>query len=186
MTTKSKIYQFKVTLKGIRPPIWRRFQVASNITFLDLHHVIQVVMGWYNAHLHQFFVNGYTLTDKTTLEEVGLGGGDVAKTRLDQLVKQEGQKFSYEYDFGDSWEHELLLEKILESEAGITYPRCLKGKRACPPEDCGGVWGYEELLEVIQDPENPEHEDMLEWLGDDFDPEEFDLDGVNRGLVRLG
>jgi hypothetical protein len=186
MATKAKIYQFKVTLKGIRPPIWRRFQVESNLTFLDLHQVIQAVMGWYDAHLHQFFVGGYNITDRTTLEESGYGDADVAKTRLDEFVGQEGQKFVYEYDFGDSWEHELLLEKILEAEAGVNYPRCLKGKRNCPPEDCGGVWGYAEFLEALQDPENPEYEEMLEWLDDDFDPEEFDLEGVNEKLTGLG
>lgn len=186
MAAKATIYQFKVTLKGIRPPIWRRFQVESHLTFLELHHVIQTVMGWGNAHLHQFFVNGRNLTDKITLEESGYGDGDVAKSWLDKFVQQEGQKFVYEYDFGDSWEHELLLEKILEQEAGATYPRCLKGKRACPPEDCGGVWGYQEFLEMLQDPENPEYEELLEWLDDEFDPEEFDLEWVNEMLARLG
>lgn len=186
MTTKVTIYQLKITLAGIRPPIWRRFEVSSNITFLDLHHIIQVVMGWENNHLHQFFVGEHNLTDRTTLEEVGYGGADVAKTRLDKFVQQAGQKFTYEYDFGDSWEHELLLEKILEPEAGVKYRRCLKGKRDCPPEDCGGIWGYENLLDVIQDPEHPEYEDMMEWLGGEFDPEEFDLEGVNEMLARLG
>jgi hypothetical protein len=184
MAAKAKIYQFKITLKGIRPPIWRRFEVSSAITFLDLHHIIQEVMGWENAHLHQFFVDGHNLTDRTTLEEVGYGGADVAKTRLDKFVQQEGQKFVYEYDFGDSWEHELLLEKILEPEAGASYPRCLKGKRACPPEDCGGFWGYQMLLEVLQDPEHPEHDDLLEWVDEEFDPEAFDLAGVNQMLAR--
>ena len=186
MAAKAKIYQFKITLKGIRPPIWRRFQVKSHIRFLDLHRIIQKVMGWENAHLHQFSVDGYHLTDGITLKESGYGEGDVAKTWLDSLVEEEGQKFVYTYDFGDSWEHQLVLEKVLEPEAGATYPRCLKGKGACPPEDCGGVWGYQELLEVLQDPENPEHEEMLDWLGGEFDPEEFDLEGVNQMLVRLG
>jgi hypothetical protein len=186
MAAKAKIYQFKVTLKGIRPPIWRRFQVESHITFLDLHHILQAVMGWYGYHLHQFFVNGYNLTDRATLEESGYGDGDVAKSWLGKFVQQEGQKFVYEYDFGDSWEHELLLEKILEPEAGASYPRCLKGKRACPPEDCGGVWGYQELLEVLQDPEHPEYEEMREWVDEEFDPEVFDLEGVNQRLSRLG
>lgn len=186
MAAKAKIYQFKITLKGIRPPIWRQFQVNSHIRFLDLHRIIQGVMGWEDAHLHQFSVDGYLLTDGITLKETGSGGGDVAKSWLDALVAEEEQKFVYEYDFGDSWEHEVVLEKILEPEAGATYPRCLAGKRACPPEDCGGVWGYQELLEVLKDPENPGHDEMLDWLGGEFDPEEFDLEGVNEVLARLG
>lgn len=186
MAAKVKIYQFKITLKGIRPPIWRRFQVKSHIRFLDLHRIIQEVMGWEDAHLHQFFIGGYHLTDRDTIEEGGYGDGDVAKIWLDKFVGQEGQKFVYEYDFGDGWAHQLVLEKVLEPEAGATYPRCLTGKRACPPEDCGGIWGYQELLEVLQDPENPEREDMLEWLGGEFDPEEFDPTWVNEVLARLG
>lgn len=186
MAAKAKIYQFKITLKGIRPPIWRRFQVHSHITFVELHHTIQAVMGWAGYHLHQYFVNGYLLTDRETLDESGYGDGDVAKSWLNKFVQREGEKFVYEYDFGDSWEHELLLEKILEPEAGVTYPRCLKGKRACPPEDCGGVWGYQLFLEALQDPENPEYEELLEWLDYEFDPEKFDLEWVNKQLAQRG
>lgn len=180
-----QIYQFKVTLRGIRPPIWRRFQVHSDITFYELHMILQEVMGWYNAHLHQFDLGGLFISDAETIREVWGDGVDNRKARLNQYVSQERQKFRYEYDFGDSWEHEVLLEKILPVEANVQYPRCLKGKRACPPEDCGGVWGYAEVLEALADENHAEHEMYLEWLGGDIDPEAFDLKYVNKLLQRM-
>ncbi len=184
---KAQIYQFKITLKGIRPPIWRRFQVNSHITFFDLHTIIQDVMGWENYHLFQYFIGGYNISDAVTIQESGFGDAVAEKTWVDKLLQSEGQKFTYEYDFGDSWEHELLLEKILPPEDGATYPRVIKGKRACPPEDCGGVWGYQELLELLQDPKSAESEEnaeILDWLGDDFDPEEFDQAAINEQLIQ--
>jgi len=180
-----KVYQFKVTLKGIRPPIWRRFQVVSSITFYELHHILQEVMGWYNAHLHQFDLGGLLVTDAETLAEGWGDGVDEQKARLNKYVGREGQKLGYEYDFGDGWEHTLLLEKILPAEKNIHYPRCLKGKRACPPEDCGGVWGYAELLEVLADEDHSEHEEYLDWFGGDLDPEAFDLDEINEILQDM-
>ncbi|HSH01739.1 MAG TPA: plasmid pRiA4b ORF-3 family protein [Anaerolineae bacterium] len=178
------IYQLKITLKHIRPPIWRRFQVHSNITFYELHQIIQIVMGWFDSHLHEFNVNGLTITDQETLWELGVDGVPVHTARLDEHIKQEKSKFFYMYDFGDDWEHELVLEKILTPEADVVYPRCIKGKRACPPEDCGGVWGYTNLLDVIRDDDNPEREEYIEWLGGSFDAEAFDLDGVNKQLQQ--
>ena len=181
---QNEIYQLKVTLKGIRPPIWRRFQVKSNITFWELHNTIQTVMGWYNAHLHQFFVDGLTITDQETLDWGMDDGVDVTKARLNRYVNYEKQRFIYEYDFGDSWEHVVLVEKIMPAESNVTYPRCLKGKRACPPEDVGGIWGYESFLEVLANPEHEEYDEYMDWLGGELDPEEFDLEEINRMLVR--
>lgn len=179
-----KVYQFKVTLQGIRPPIWRRFQVLSDITFYQLHRVIQEVMGWADYHLHLFDMGGLVVTDAETLAEVWEDGIN-ERQRMDKYLNREGQKLRYEYDFGDSWEHDLLLEKILPVESGVNYPRCLKGKRACPPEDCGGIWGYMMLLEAMADENHPEREEYLDWLGEEIDPEEFDLEGINRELARL-
>ena len=179
------VYQFKITLKGIRPPIWRRFQVHSDITFYELHRIIQEVMGWYDGHLHLFELGGMIITDGDTLAEVWEDGVDEQRTRLPQFIRQAGQKLRYEYDFGDGWEHELLLEKILPAEAGVHYPRCLKGKRACPPEDCGGVWGYAGLLEAMADKSHSEREMYLEWLGDEVDPEAFDLAEINETLQEM-
>jgi len=182
---KKQIYQFKVTLRGIRPPIWRRFQVTDDLTFYQFHRVLQDVMGWYDGHLHLFDLNGWQITDAETLAEGWSDGENEQKAHLKKHLHQEGQKFRYEYDFGDSWEHDVLLEKILPFDPDTHYPRCLKGKRACPPEDCGGVWGYAELLEALADENHSEHEMYVEWIGDEFDAEEYDLEGINELLKGL-
>jgi hypothetical protein len=177
------VYQIKVTLKGSKPPIWRRMQVTSTTTLAQLHRMLQRVMGWEGSHLYQFVVGGMAYGDPRMLEE--MEGEDARRVTLASLVRGEKAKFLYEYDFGDSWDHELLIEKVLPCEAGKYYPVCLTGKRACPPEDCGGIWGYASFLDAIQDPQHPEHEEMLEWVGGEFDPDGFDLDEVNSELQRL-
>jgi hypothetical protein len=180
------IYQFKVTLKESDPPIWRRIQVPDS-TLGELHEVLQVVMGWEDSHLHQFIVRGeyYGPLDAEDAHW-DMEKDDEEEMSLSKIVKM-GRKtrFTYKYDFGDSWQHEIVLEKTLEPEPKVQYPRCVEGERACPPEDCGGVWGYAEFLEAIADPNHESHEDMLEWIGGEFDPEKFDLDAVNRELRKL-
>ena len=184
---KNDIYRIKVTLKHSKPPIWRRIEVLGNTRLDKLHLILQATMGWWNAHLHQFVVAGDTYYGEPHPDYDMWGSEmlDEKKHRLYQIASGEKSKFIYEYDFGDSWEHILLVEKILPPETGVTYPRCIKGKRACPPEDVGGVWGYEYFVETIKDPTHPEHDDMLEWVGDDFDPEAFDLVEINRALRRV-
>ncbi len=177
------VYQLKVTLRDSKPPIWRRIQVTSDTRLSMLHRVLQVVMGWEGAHLHQFMAHG--LYYGTPHPDFGFEVNNENKVSLQQVVSGVKDKLIYEYDFGDSWEHELLVEKILPLEAGKGYPVCLTGKRACPPEDCGGIWGYAGFLEAIQDPNHPEHEAMREWVGGEFAPDAFDLDEVNRELQRL-
>lgn len=178
------VYQLKITLKEIKPPIWRRVLVESDITLYDLHQVIQQSMGWDDYHLHEFRIAGehFGAPDPDGFVEVI----DDAKTRLHQVIRGEKMKFLYEYDFGDGWRHEIVVEKVLPAEKEGVYPVCLKGKRACPPEDVGGPWGYAEFLEAIADPENSQHEDMLEWVGGEFDPEAFDLEMVNHRLAIVG
>jgi hypothetical protein len=185
--TTTDIYQIKVTLRHSKPPIWRRIQVPADVNLARLHRILQVVMGWDDYHLHQFTVGGvdYGVPDPE-YASWGHEMRDEQRVKLGQLVPEEGLKFVYEYDFGDSWEHELLVEKILPAEPGVDYPRCLKGKRACPPEDVGGVWGYDDFLEIIRTPDHPEHDDMLEWIGGEFDPEAFDLDEINAELKMIG
>jgi hypothetical protein len=158
--TDTSIYQLKITLNGIRPPVWRRIQVSSNIGLPRFHDMIQIVMGWGDYHLHQFIIDGeyYGVPHP----DYGLEMKNESRVKLNQVMFAEKDKFVYEYDFGDSWEHIILLEKILPPVSGVDYPVCLKGKRACPPEDCGGIWGYESLLETIQNPAHPEYEEMLE------------------------
>ncbi len=182
----TQIYQLKITLNGLAPPVWRRVQVSSQMTLGDLHSLMQIVMGWENSHMHQFKVgktyygssypDDFDGTTETKAED---------KITVGEALTKPKAKITYEYDFGDSWEHEIVLEKILPLEQGVKYPTCLDGKRACPPEDCGGVWGYANLIAVINDPEHPEHEEMVEWLGEKFDPETFELEKVNKALRRI-
>jgi len=182
MSSKTPIYQIKVTLRGSKPPIWRRIQVRSDTTLGELHHILQGVMDWAGYHLHQFIV-GQTYYG-VPHPDYGFDMADENRVKLSQIVTGEKFKFVYEYDFGDSWEHILLVEKILPPEEGVQYPVCIKGKRACPPEDVGGIWGYYGYLEAIQNPDHPEHEMMLEWSGE-MDPDAFDLDQVNKRLGVL-
>ena len=177
------IYQIKVTLHGIEPPIWRRIQVRDSTALDRLHDILQVVMGWTDSHLHQFIV-GETYFGPPDPYYDDLQLSDEAGVRLSRIARNEGFAFTYEYDFGDSWAHELLVEQIVPPQEGARYPVCLAGERACPPEDVGGIWGYEVFREAIRDPDHPEHESYVEWIGGVFDPEIFDLDAVNAALRR--
>jgi hypothetical protein len=176
----------KITLKDIRPPIWRRVQVRSDATLAQLHWVIQISLGWTNSHLHFFNIQGIEYgVPMPEFDVDGMEVRDEQTVKLSKIIPGEKFKFSYLYDFGDSWEHEILVEKVLEFDSTFDYPNCITGKRACPPEDCSGVWGYQNFLEVIQDPDHPEHEEMLEWVGGFFDPEDPDLEDVNPQLKMI-
>ena len=177
---KGPIYQLRVALNGIRPPIWRRILVPGDMKLSVLSEILLNTMGWFGYHMHQFIVDGvyYGEPDPDYFFEME----DESKFTLQQIAPRAGKKFKYEYDFGDSWEHTVKVEKVLAPEEGMTYPVCIKGKRACPPEDVGGVWGYAEFLETISDSDNEEAEEMLDWAGGDFDPEDFDLDEINSQL----
>lgn len=184
------IYQLKVTLKGIRPPVWRRIQLFQHATFYDLHLTLQTVMGWWNYHLYAFRAGDVQIVEPEVLESWGEEGPDPIHTRLMDYVRDVKARFTYEYDFGDSWLHQLVLEKRLPVEPGAFYPRCVAGKRACPPEDVGGAWGYQRFQEIMADPDHPEHEQYREWAGGHFDPEAFSVDRVNErlrgGIVSTG
>lgn len=181
MTNEERIFQFKVTLKEVEPLVWRRFQVPESYNFWDLHVAIQDAMGWQDCHLHLFQVanpkTGRTeligIPDDDTFEgdPVTLPGWNLP---IAGYFTQVGASAGYEYDFGDDWQHEVLLEDIIPRAPRTKYPLCVAGARACPPEDCGGVMGYEELLEAIRDPAHEEHESMLEWLGGNYKPDAFD------------
>jgi hypothetical protein len=182
-TGSGGIYQVKITLRGVsKPPVWRRVAVPADITLDLLHDLILRVMGWEGGHLHMFSTGGAEYGPPDT----GLGHGNDAAVRLLELLSGPGDKLRYTYDFGDDWEHDVVLEEILPASPGTTYPRCLAGKGACPPEDCGGVWGYADLKEILADPGHEQHQDMLDWLGldsgDDFDPKAFSADHVNDRL----
>ena len=180
-----EIYVLKITLKGSKPPIWRRVAVPSDIKLSKLHDVIQIVMGWDDCHLHQFATRD-DLYFGSTDPEFGLQDVyDERRYRLHDIAEGKGSRFDYEYDFGDGWEHRIEVIKAEPPKPDGKYPICLAGKRACPPEDCGGVWGYYDMLEAAKDPTHELHESYSEWLSQDFDPEAFDYDAVNELLARL-
>ena len=179
-----RVFQFKVTLKGVKPAVRRRFQVPESYTFWDLHVAIQDVFGWDDYHLHEFELMSPESGEIAAIgipEDEGLFDREVLpgwKQKISDWFPEGYRSALYTYDFGDNWEHIVELEKILPREAKRKYPVCLDGKRACPPEDCGGVWGYRDFLKVLKNPENEEYEDMLNWVGGKFDPEHFDAEKV--------
>jgi len=183
---KQVVYQIKVTLRDAHPPIWRRILVTGDITLARLHHILQSVMPWEAYHLHEFEVRGGLFgVPEPGPQLYDRGVHDETKTRLIQLALGRGTKFTYEYDFGDCWEHDLLVEEVLEPEPGVRYPCCTGGERAAPPEDVGGVWGYERCLEALANPQDPEHELYRDWFPDSLDPEAFDLEETNEALKWL-
>lgn len=176
----NNVYQFKITLKDIAPPIFRVIQVPEIYTFWDLHVAIQDSMGWFDSHLHSFNMKNPKTKEKA---EIGIPDEefeyrDVLPEWIQKISKWftvENKIADYTYDFGDNWEHIIKLEKIVPREKGIKYPRCIYGERACPPEDCGSTPGYENILEIIKDKNHEEYESMMEWLGGEYDPEYFDI-----------
>jgi hypothetical protein len=178
--TSSLTYQLKITIKGIRPPIWRRVRVPGRMNLLELHDVIQVVFGWTTTHLHKFVIGGthYNLPD----EFDGMEGVDERKVTLAKVVRKGTKRFLYVYDFGDDWRHEVVVERVEPAARGEDLPVCLAGKRQRPPEDCGGPLGYAGFLKVIREPSQKELEAMLDWVGGSFNPEAFDLEAVNEDL----
>jgi hypothetical protein len=175
------IYQIHISLKGFSPKIWRRILVQSDLLLSDFHKIIQTSMGWTNSHLHHFIKNRkfYTLRTKDDDLWYEMDNVDYKKMKIYDLLKKNKERIIYEYDFGDSWEHDIILEKILPFDARMKYPVCIEGKKNCPPEDCGGVWGYSDMLEILKQPDHEEYDSYIEWLGGEFDPEYFDKDEVN-------
>lgn len=186
----NKTFQFKIQIQGIsKPPVWRRITVPCNYTFMDMHEVIQNAFGWGNYHLYSFSPTGYgsyPIIQEINTETEGFNifetddPIDADKTKLSEIFVKEGQKYTYIYDFGDDWIHKITLEKILAESSD--KPICLAGKGKCPPEDCGGIWGYEEMKESLKDKDHPEYEEYKEWLGleeeEEWDAKEFDLKSV--------
>ena len=176
-----KIYQIQIVLEGSKPKIWRRILLNSDLLLVDFHRIIQTTMGWTNSHLHMFTDGREEYSPKEfEVEEAK----DSRIVRLDKILKDEKSKIIYEYDFGDGWEHIIILEKILTPDSKLQIPSCVAGKRNCPPEDCGGIWGYSDMLEILKQPDHEEYESYIEWLGSDFDPEYFDKDEINKMLLK--
>lgn len=184
---QEQVYQLKITLLDTKPLIWRRIQV-KDCTLDKLHEHIQTAMGWTNSHLHHFRVEEQLYGDPELMQEnfEDMDYKDSTATKLSEIVPRTAKRFRflYEYDFGDSWQHEVLLEGVLGAEPKAKYPLCLDGTRACPPEDCGGVWGYTDFVAAIQNPEDERHEELLEWVGGSFDPEKFDPAKATREIRR--
>ena len=179
-----RVLQLKIVLEDIDPPIWRRVVVGADATLHGLHEIIQTTMGWHDSHLYRFDVNDAAYSDLALWDDPPADARDARRTRVVDLELSAGASFQYEYDFGDGWLHRLEVEQVHEVEDGAGRPSCLGGARACPPEDCGGPGGYQELLGILADPAHPEHDERREWVGEDFDPESFDVASVNARLAR--
>jgi hypothetical protein len=179
------LHQLNITLRGVRPPIWRRIEVPSGFTLRQLHDCVQQVFGWEDYHMWAFA----TPAGRFGVPGSGLGHGNASSKKLGDVASVEGSRLRYTYDFGDDWEHEILVESVSRATPGVVYPRCLAGRRAAPPEDCGGTWGYGFLVEAMTDPDHPDHEERLEWLGldsaEEFDPAAFDVAEANQALSKL-
>lgn len=182
MKKSKQVIQLMVVLEEIKPPIWRRVVVDADTLLPDLHKIIQTVMGWTNSHLHHFIINDqfYDKPDEEAMTE----SLDYTNIRLNEIIDREGMEFFYEYDFGDCWVHNIKVERILSRKKGQHYPICFDGERSCPPEDCGGAPGYEHLREVLDNPEHEEYSELKEWVGDYFNPEEFDIKLINKLLKK--
>jgi hypothetical protein len=177
------IFQLRVTLIDIEPRVWRRLLVRQDVSLPRLHSILQVAMGWRDYHLHQFKVGDVRFGEPD--EEYLPGPIDYRLITVNQIAPYRGSTCVYEYDFGDSWEHLIEVEDELPVDSvDSRVPHCVGGERACPPEDCGGVSGYERLLAAVRDPDDEEHDEYRTWAGRRFDPEALDVDRINRRLSR--
>ena len=183
VTAKTKIFELEIVLEEVQPSVRRRVQVPGEVSLAVLHEVVQSVMGWSNSHLHEFDIAGrrFGIPDPDWPDQ---DLTDEAKGTLFWLVKP-GDRFGYLYDFGDNWAHRITVDKVATAEPGVRYPRCVAGQGACPPEDVGGPWGYDEFQAALADPTHPDHDERLEWAGGPFDPHRFDLDEADGALQWL-
>lgn len=177
-----RFYLLEIQMVDIEPAIWRRFVVPASITLDRLHDVIQIVMGWTDSHLHEFTIGKKSYTEFPESKEEGLEGG---KYRLGDLIKQKGRTFRYLYDFGDGWDHQVSLvnSRYFNPEQQVELT-CIEGERACPPEDVGGVPGYDEFCKALKDPNHEEHESYMKWSGGNYDSERFETDVINWELMK--
>ncbi|HUP59152.1 MAG TPA: plasmid pRiA4b ORF-3 family protein [Thermoanaerobaculia bacterium] len=178
-----RICRLEITLRGIEPPIWRGIEVRDDITLGRLHRILQDVMGWTDSHLHAFEAGGkrYGIPDREWGDDDTISE---RRVKLRDLLSSGIERFSYEYDFGDDWQHDIVVEGRFDPEPDIRYPRCRAGDRSCPPEDCGGVTGYQEMLDTLFDPRDPEFKNTRSWIAG-WESEAFDLEAINRRLWRL-
>ena len=183
-----EIIQLKITLDKTKPAIWRRIQVERAITFFELHHTIQVVFGWKNYHLYEFDIDGHKIgAPEDYMKNVPSTDEGVIDSRIVtlDLIVEPTEKFKYDYDWGDNWQHNIETEKFLPKEQNKKYPSCIDGEHACPPEDCGGISGFYNLLDILKDKKHPEYQETKTWVGRNFNPEHFDKEKVNKKLISL-
>ncbi len=181
--TSQSIYRLRITLAHVKPQVWREVDIPSHYTLDDLHEVIQIVMDWEYRHMWEFR-SGKTIYRSPEFEEdsiVPMETSSATDVKLNQVLKSPNDFIHYIYDFGDDWLHEIVLKDIIEPDDSVSYPRCISGENAAPPEDCGGPIGYLELIEALKDKKHPEHEMWKEWAGD-FDAQRFDLNLINEDL----
>ena len=179
-----KTLQIKITLRGSKPPIWRRLLIENNITFLTFHYIIQDAMGWENAHLFEFKAGHNRICEYYEEWDMGSDMKDAAEIMIDTVLNKKGDKVLYTYDFGDGWEHQITVEKVETIDKSVHYPVCIKGKGNCPPEDCGGIWGFYSMLEALKDKKHPEYEHWRGWMEADYDPDNFDMISTNELLGK--
>ena len=179
------ILQLKIAIKDTKPAIWRTIQVEETITFFELHHIIQITMGWKNYHLFEFKAHKYRIGIEAEPEFYKESKIVDANTVTLGSLLESKEKFEYTYDFGDDWFHEIKVEKFLPDDGSVNYPICIDGALSCPPEDCGGTHGFRNLLTILKDPKHPEHKDMKKWVGKDYDPNKFDIGKINKELSNL-
>ncbi|MFZ5552888.1 MAG: plasmid pRiA4b ORF-3 family protein [Bacteroidota bacterium] len=183
----NEIIQLKIKLRGSEPEIWRRIQVDYDTSFFDLHHIIQITMGWQNYHLYEFRFENYRVSEPD--EEMDGIYPDLQyldpRNEVGPCLGKVGVTCEYEYDFGDGWKHDIVVEKIINADAKTKYLACIGGELRCPPEDCGGIHGFYHTLRVLADKSDPEHKEMKTWVGKNYDPEKFDIESVNRKLKSL-
>lgn len=180
------IYQPRVTLLHSRPAIWRRLLVPTRTKLSELHAILQGAFGWHECHLHQFTTaDDRRFTDQSMMIDSDEDLEDERKATLADHLSLDQPRMLYEYDFGDGWEHGIELQEVIAPDPKIRYPRCVAGKNAGPPEDCGGVWGYADLIKIMKNPQHPEHAEYREWLGRDLDPTAFDIEEVDARLAHV-
>jgi hypothetical protein len=180
------IAQIKVKLLGVaKPPVWRRLQLRADTRLDHLHEILQAALGWENYHMHVFSFGD----EKFGIPDPELGFSDERQVTLGELIDL-GARFRYTYDFGDDWEHEITVDDLLDADPNTHYPVLVAATGACPPEDCGGPWGYASLREILADPDHDEHQDMLEWLDLDnasqFDPAAVTTEDIDYELALTG
>lgn len=182
----SKILEIDITLQGTEPKVWRRVLVPADLTFRELHYAIQFSMGWTNSHLHQFVVGQYDRCIGMILEDVfdDMEPEDGREVNISELLAKPKDEIIYEYDFGDGWMHLIEVRKVLDPESGMKYPVLTDGAMACPPEGCGGIGGYAELVEAMKNKRTKRYRELIEWLGEAFDPLEFDIAAINAAYFK--